>query len=263
MGNYKFIKIDQKENVLILTINNPEKMNALSEQVLKEFSLALDVIEQTNWTEKGVRLLVLTGTGKAFIAGADIKEMSKFSPIEARRFSALGNSVMNKIEQLSLPVVACVNGFALGGGLETVLACDFAYASDKAIFGFPETSLGLIPGFGGVKRIVKRIGTPMAKELIYTAKKIKAEEAKIMGIVNKVIKHDELLDTCFGLANEISKSSPFAVKETKHYANKCTEYDGLFLNYEQNLFGIICSQSESREGMLAFLEKRRINWEEK
>jgi len=260
MANYQYLEITEKENELILTINNPERLNALNTQVLQELTTVLQTAENVDWADKGIRALVLTGAGKAFIAGADIKEMSKLSPAEARDFSALGNSVMNRIEQFPLPVIAAVNGFALGGGLETVLACDFAYASEKAVFGFPEASLGLIPGFGGVRRLVQRVGIPVAKELIYTSRKIHADESKRLGIVNTVVSHAELLDKCFELVEQISKSSPFAVKETKVYANMCNAYDNSLSLYEQNVFGITCSQSESQEGMTAFLEKRKVNW---
>ncbi|MDC7124964.1 MAG: enoyl-CoA hydratase-related protein [Spirochaetales bacterium] len=258
---YKYLKFEKEANSVLLTFTNTASMNALSTAVLNEISEALTEIEKMASEDPGIRCLILTGEGKAFIAGADIKEMENLTPIEACDFSKNGNSIMHKIENLNIPVIAAINGFALGGGLEVCLACDFAYASEKAKLGFPEATLGIIPGFCGNKRLVDRIGKAAAKELIYTGRMIKAEEALRLGIINKICPAEELMSEVTKLAEEMTKTSPNSVKEAKDMLNTCVDNDlETMLKFETNKFGLIFSHPDAVEGKKAFVEKRKPVW---
>ena len=258
------LKYERRGNALLLTFTNPDTLNSLSSEVIADFSEALTEIDALAAGDKTVRALILTGEGRAFIAGADIKEMSGMTPVEAAEFSRNGNAVMKKIEQLRIPVVAAVNGFALGGGLETVLACDFAYISKKAKVGLPEATLGIIPGFCGNKRLVDRIGKAAAKELIYTGRMIDSAEALRLGIANKVCEPDELSDTVLALAEEMGKTSPNAVSEVKELLNLCPDNDlETMLAFETNKFGLVFSHDDGVEGKNAFIEKRKPEWRKK
>ena len=259
-----YMKYERISAALVLTFTNPETLNSLSREVLEEFSEMLDRIEAEALADRTIRALVLTGEGKAFIAGADIKQMHEMAPVEASEFSRLGNSVMLKMERLRLPVIAAVNGFALGGGLETVLACDFAYMSKKARVGLPEATLGLIPGFSGGKRLSDRIGKAAAKELIFTGRMLDSAEALRLGIVNRVCEPEELLSEVIALSEEMSKTSPHSVAEAKELLNLAPENDTeTMLSYEMNKFGLIFSHPDSKEGKGAFLEKRKPEWRKK
>ena len=255
------MKLERLSNAFVLTFTDEDTLNSLSSEVLSELSAAIDQVESAVSVDRSIRSLILTGAGKAFIAGADISEMNKKSPVEASEFSRLGNSVFKKLENLRLPVIAAVNGFALGGGLETVLACDFAYASKKARLGLPEATLGLIPGFGGHKRLTERIGKAAAKELVYTGRMIVADEALRLGIINKVCEPDELLDDVIALSEEMEKTSPNSVAEAKELLNLCAENDTAVMTaYEMNKFGLLFSHPDMKEGTDAFLGKRKPTW---
>jgi enoyl-CoA hydratase len=259
--DYKFMKYERSSNALILTFTNPAKLNSLSSSVLREFSEVLDEIEKTASADRTIRSLILTGEGKAFIAGADISEMSRMSPAEACEFSRLGHRVMNRLENLRLPTIAAVNGFALGGGLETVLACDLAYISGKARIGLPESGLGLIPGFGGHKRLTDRVGKAAAKELIFTGRMIAAEEAVRLGIANKLCGDDSLMADVLALSAEMDKTSPNSVVEAKELLNLAPDNDEEAMRaIETNKFGLLFSHPDMKEGTEAFLNKRNPRW---
>ena len=261
--NYKHLELDRRSNAFILTFTDEKTLNALSSGVLEELSAALDEVEKAAKSDRSIRSLILTGRGKAFIAGADIMEMSRKTPLEASEFSRMGSAVLHKLENMRLPVIAAVNGFALGGGLETVLACDFAYASTKAVIGLPEASLGLIPGFGGHKRLSDRIGKAAAKEMLFTGRILNAEEALRLGIVNRLCEPEELLDDVIEVSEEMNRTSPNSVAESKEILNLCTDNDMTSMSaYEMNKFGLLFSHPDMKEGTEAFLNKRKPVWKE-
>jgi len=249
-----FINYEHEGMVGIITINRPEALNALNSAVLDELNGCLDGID-TNV----VRAVVLTGAGnKSFVAGADIGEMSKLSPAEGEAFGKKGNDVFRKIETFPIPVIAAVNGFALGGGCEIAMSCDIRICSDNAMFGQPEVGLGITPGFGGTQRLARLIGAGMAKQLIYTARNIKADEALRIGLVNAVYPQEELLGVAKKMAGNIAQNAPIAVRACKKAIN-----DGLdakmddAIVIEEKLFGSCFATHDQIEGMSAFLEKRK------
>lgn len=235
-------------------------MNALNSQVLDELQRAFCEIEQN----RDIRVVILTGEGKAFVAGADIVEMSKMNPVEAREFAIKGHGVMNAVENLKVPVIAAVNGFALGGGCELSMACDFRIASDKAKFGQPEVGLGLIPGFCGTQRLARLVGKGMAKYLIYSAGMIDAAEALRIGLVEKVVAPEELLPECEKIAGTIASKAPIAVAVAKDCINNGFNADMKTASqYEVNAFGISFASEDFREGTSAFIEKRKASFKNK
>lgn len=248
-----FVEVTHDGHVSTLTINRPDKLNALSQEVLSDLSVAVDAVAANvdTWA------VVITGTGKAFVAGADIAAMKDMTEAEGLAFGALGHDVFSAIENLRCPVIAAVNGFALGGGCELALACDFIYASSKAKFGQPEVSLGIIPGFGGTQRLPRRVGSAAARELIYTGKMINAAEALRLGLANAVFEPDELLGAAAKTAAEIASKGPLAVASAKRLIR-----DGVDLplpeanRLEQAAFGDAFGTEDQSEGMAAFLEKR-------
>lgn len=235
-------------------------MNALNSQVLDELQRAFCEVEQN----RDIRVVILTGEGKAFVAGADIVEMSKMNPVEAREFAIKGHGVMNAVENLKVPVIAAVNGFALGGGCELSMACDFRIASDKAKFGQPEVGLGLIPGFCGTQRLARLVGKGMAKYLIYSAGMIDAAEALRIGLVEKVVAPEELLPECEKIAETIASKAPIAVAVAKDCINNGFNADMKTASqYEVNAFGISFASEDFREGTSAFIEKRKAAFKNK
>jgi len=250
---YRYLKVEQEGKVAILWINRPQQLNALNMELLEELERALEELEAA----EGVQALVLTGQGRAFVAGADIREMKDFSPREAEAFSQLGHRVMARIESLSKPIVAAVNGFALGGGLELALSCDFIYAAEEAKLGQPEINLGIIPGFGGTQRLSRRIGKARAKELVFTGRTISAEEAQRWGLVNRVTSADRLLEEARAVAQQMAEKGAVALRLAKRAVDEGTEMDlsrGCVL--EQELFALCFATEDQKEGMVAFLEKR-------
>jgi len=243
----------------IITINRPDVLNALNKKVLTELNDALYDCEKS----ESVRAVIITGSGeKSFVAGADIASMKHLAPAEAEAFSGLGHAVMDHIEELRVPVIAAVNGFALGGGLELALACDFIYASENAKLGLVEVNLGLIPGFGGIARLSRRLGVAKARELIYTAAIIPAHEAFAFGLVNKVTPAGEVVDEAIKAATIISEKGPFAVEYSKRLIHEGQDADMRTANrLEQHSFGLVFGTKDHNEGIAAFLDKRKANFE--
>lgn len=238
----------------ILTLSRPKALNALNRQLLNELRVQLDLIAQ----DTTLRALIVTGAGaKSFVAGADIAEMKDMGPEEAVKFVYLGQNVMRHFEKLPFPVIAAVNGFALGGGCELALSCDIVLAADNAKFGQPEVNLGVIPGFGGTQRLARKVGPMLAKYLILSAEIISAQEALRIGLVARVYPQAELLDQAKALANTIASKGPMAVKEAKTVIDAGLDHtldEGLELEARAFIRGF--AHSEQKEGMTAFLEKR-------
>ena len=250
-----FITYEQEGFVGVITINRPKALNALNSEVLKELNATLDAVDLEN-----TRALVLTGAGeKSFVAGADIAEMSTLTKAEGEAFGKIGNDVFRKIETFPIPVIAAVNGFALGGGCEIAMSCDIRLCSDTAIFGQPEVGLGITPGFGGTQRLARLIPVGKAKEIIYGAVNIKADEAYRLGLVNSVYPLEELLPAAKKLAAKIAKNAPIAVRACKQAINEGLDLDmDQAIVLEEKLFGSCFETEDQREGVQAFLEKRKV-----
>lgn len=250
-----FITYEQEGFVGVITINRPKALNALNSEVLKELNATLDAVDLEN-----TRALVLTGAGeKSFVAGADIAEMSTLTKAEGEAFGKIGNDVFRKIETFPIPVIAAVNGFALGGGCEIAMSCDIRLCSDTAIFGQPEVGLGITPGFGGTQRLARLIPVGKAKEIIYGAVNIKADEAYRLGLVNSVYPLEELLPAAKKLAAKIAKNAPIAIRACKQAINEGLDLDmDQAIVLEEKLFGSCFETEDQREGMQAFLEKRKV-----
>ena len=252
---FKYLLLETNDGVATLTINRPEALNALNSSVLAELECALYELD----LDAAVKVVIITGAGeKAFVAGADIKEMSELSSFAAHAFMRTGQRVMLLIEKMKKPVIAAVNGFALGGGLELALACDFIYASEKAKLGLPEVGLGIMPGFGGTQNLARLIGPNKAKEMIFTGKMITAQKALAWGIVNEVFAPEELMEKTLETAREIAGKGTLGVRYSKDSIasglNMAKE-DGF--RYEASLLGVLFSTEDQREGMAAFIEKRK------
>ena len=248
----QFIKYEEEDMIAVLTINRPKALNALNSQVLEELDKTLDAID----TNK-IRALIITGAGeKSFVAGADIGEMSSLSKKEGEAFGKKGNDVFRKLETFAIPVIAAVNGFALGGGCEISMSCDIRICSDNAIFGQPEVGLGITPGFGGTQRLARLVGPGMAKQMIYTARNIKADEALRIGLVNAVYPQSELLNEAKKLAQTIARQAPIAVRNCKKAINDGLQVDmDKAIEIEERLFGDCFETEDQRAGMGNFLEK--------
>ena len=249
-----FVNYEVKGNIAVMTINRPEALNALNSAVLDELNATLDQIDTG-----AVRCLILTGAGeKSFVAGADIGEMSSLTKAEGEAFGKKGNDVFRKLETCPIPVIAAVNGFALGGGCEIAMSCDFRICSDNAMFGQPEVGLGITPGFGGTQRLARLVSPGMAKQLIYTARNIKADEALRIGLVNQVVPQAELMATVEKIANGIAANAPIAVRACKKAINDGLQVDmDEAIVVEEKLFGSCFETHDQKEGMGAFLEKRK------
>jgi enoyl-CoA hydratase len=247
-----FIKYEEDGMIAVLTINRPKALNALNSKVLEDLDKTLSSID----TNK-IRALIITGAGeKSFVAGADIGEMSSLSKKEGEAFGKKGNDVFRKIETFPIPVIAAINGFALGGGCEISMSCDIRICSDNAIFGQPEVGLGITPGFGGTQRLARLVGEGMAKQMIYSARNIKADEALRIGLVNAVYKQDELLPAAKKLAQTIAQNAPIAVRNCKKAINEGMQVDmDKAIVIEEKLFGDCFETEDQRAGMGNFLEK--------
>ena len=262
--NWNTLKIDVANHFATITINRPTKLNALNVELLNELKeLLLELNKDEDFSIKGV---IVTGEGdKAFIAGADIAEMSDMTPSDAYTFGHLGQQVTVLFETLGVPVIACVNGFALGGGCEIAMCCDFIYATSNAVFGQPEVKLGLIPGFGGTQRLAKLVGRNRAKEMIYTGRNVKADEALSIGLAVKLFSSKEqMMEEAIKALTAISSNSSFAVSIAKKVMNDgvdLTISEGLQL--EKRQFSAIFSSEDMREGTRAFVEKRAPNFKGK
>jgi enoyl-CoA hydratase len=245
-----------RAGIRVIKISRPKVLNALNGETLHELKTALKDASQ----DAKVRVVVLTGDGdKSFIAGADIAEMQKKNQSEGVLFAQLGHEVTKLLELMPKPTIAAVNGFALGGGTEMAIACDFIVASEKAVFGQPEVSIGVIPGFGATIRLAKFVGLPMAKEMIFSGRKVKADEAKAIGLVNHVFPADGFMDKVMELADTISSQSFAAIARAKQLLNEFSESTGLNqkLDAEAQAFGRLFGTPDQREGMTAFVEKRK------
>lgn len=257
---YKHIILEQEGKIGIVKINRPEALNALNMDVLSDLDRAMDEVASND----SIEVIIITGEGKAFVAGADISQMKDLDFDEGRKFGNIGQAVFRKIEKLEKTTIAAVNGFALGGGCELAMCCDLRIASSRAKFGQPEVGLGIIPGFSGTQRLPRLVGLAKGKELILTGDIINAQEAEHICLVNKTVEKEDLMDEAKKMANKIIKNSPLAVK----YANKAIK-TGIEtdietgIDIEANLFGMCFASKDQKEGMTAFIEKRKPDFQGK
>ncbi len=249
-----FVNFEQQGAVAVLTIDRPKALNALNPEVLADLKAAFEGIDQN-----AVRCVVLTGAGdKSFVAGADIGSMSTMTKAEGEAFGKLGNDIFLMIESFPLPVIAAVNGFALGGGCELAMSCDIRICSDNAMFGQPEVGLGITPGFGGTQRLARLVGMGMAKQLLYTARNIDANEALRIGLVNAVLPQAELLDAALKMAGQIAKNAPIAVRACKKAVNEGMQVSiDKAVEIEEKLFGGCFESHDQVEGMACFLSREK------
>ena len=250
------VLLEKKGNIAVATINRPKALNALNSDVLTDLGELVDIVN----ADSEIRALVITGSGeKAFVAGADIGEMSTLTPEEGEAFGKHGNDVFRRIETLPIPTIAAINGFALGGGCELSMSCDIRLCADTAVFGQPEAGLGITPGFGGTQRLARIVGTGKAKEMIYGARNIKAEEAYRIGLVNNVYPLEELMPAAKKLAATIARNAPIAVRNCERAINEGLQVDmDQAVVIEEKLFGNCFETYDQKEGMAAFLEKRKV-----
>lgn len=251
------VKLEVEGAMAIVTMNRPKAMNALNNQTLGELNLLFDYFRK----DSDILGVIITGEGKAFVAGADISQMCGYNAEQGRDYADYAQSVFNKIENLEKPVIAAVNGYALGGGCELSMSCDIRIASEKAVFGQPEVNLGVIPCFGGTQRLSRLVGTGIAKELIYTARNVKPDEAKAIGLVNKVVPADVLLDEAKNMMLLILTKAPMAVRYAKVAINQGINMDLVRgLEFEKDVCALTFGSDDSKEGMTAFLEKRQAQF---
>ncbi|MDI6840556.1 MAG: enoyl-CoA hydratase-related protein [bacterium] len=251
---YKNLVVEIGDKIAVVKINRPQVLNAMNPETILEFESSLHELNDN----PNVGVIIVTGEGKSFVSGSDIAELSKMDSIKAREYSQLGQRVLNKIEGMAKPVIAAINGYALGSGCELAMACDVRVASDMAKFGQPEVKLGLIPGHAGTQRLARIVGLGKAKELVFTGDIIDANEAYRIGLVNKVVPAANLLDEAKSLAKKMLSVGPIALKLAKSAINKSFIDTGSA--YESEAFGICFSTDEAKEGMKAFIEKRKPNW---
>ena len=258
MPGYDFLKLDADDGIATITVNRPDKLNALNAATVREIGAAIGAVRD----DDGVRGVLVTGAGeKSFVAGADIAELATMGPVTGVRVSRAGQDIFRNIERLGKPVLAAVNGFALGGGLELALACHLRIASSNARFGLPEVKLGIIPGYGGTIRLPRIVGRGRALELILTGEMIDAAEAHRIGLVNRVVEPSELRAAAISLLRKIIANGPIALAlalESVVHGETTSSDDALTL--ESNLFGLLAATDDMREGMKAFLEKRRAEF---
>src|SRR5438067_3706809 len=255
---FQNIKFDKRDQIVIITINRPDKLNALNQAVMGELREVFTQIKD----DPEVRVALLTGAGeKAFVAGADINELNKNNPVEAKAYTHKGQAVLDLIENLGKPVIACLNGFALGGGCEIAMACTMRLASDNAKLGQPEVKLGIIPGYGGTQRLPRLVGKGIAMQLLLTGEMISAQEAHRIGLVNEVLPAAQLIPRAETIAQAIIKNAPLAIQyclEAVNHGIELTQEEGLYL--EASLFAVSCATEDKKEGTSAFLEKRAANF---
>ena len=248
-----FVKVEQQGHVGILTIDRQEALNALNSQVLSDLDAAIDEVAAND----DIYVVILTGAGRSFVAGADIGEMRDLTSISGKKFGVHGGSVFLKLENMAKPVIAAVNGYALGGGCELAMSCDIRVAADSAVFAQPECGLGIIPGFGGTQRLARLVGKGRAKELIFTCDRIDAQEAYRIGLVNKVVPQAELMDACMTMAEKLLSKSSYAISMAKACIETGMDTDlSSGLDLEATSIALTFSTHDKREGMTAFLEKR-------
>jgi enoyl-CoA hydratase/carnithine racemase len=251
---YENIKFETKDSIAYVTINRPDKLNALNMATMEELRAAFTAIRD----DASVRVAIVTGAGeKAFIAGADISELAKNDPVQAKAYTHKGQSVLDLMENCGKPVIACINGYALGGGCEIAMACTLRLASENAKLGQPEVKLGIIPGYGGTQRLPRLVGKGLAMQLVLSGEQISAQEAYRIGLVNEVVPLGELIPRAEAIARKIIANAPLAVQyamEAVNHGLDMTLAEGLYL--EATLFGVCCATEDKREGTTAFLEKR-------
>ena len=257
----KNVILEKEEHLAIVTINRPKALNALNSETLKDLDTVIEDLEK----DANIYAVILTGAGeKSFVAGADIAEMKDLNEAQGEEFGALGNKVFLRLENLNKPVIAAIQGFALGGGCEISMACDIRIASEKALFGQPEVGLGITPGFGGTQRLPRIVGLGKAKELIYTARNIKADEALRIGLVNKVVPLEELMTEAKKMASKIIANAPIAVRLCKDAINRGMQVEiDKAVAIEAQDFGKCFASDDQKEGMTAFLERREKNFQNK
>lgn len=255
---YENVILEKENRIAVLSINRPKALNALNADTLLDIKSAVQAVI----ADPDIDVLIITGVGdKAFVAGADIAYMQKLPAMAARAFAILGQDVFRLIETMDKPVIAAVNGFALGGGCELSMACDIRLASDKALFGQPEVGLGITPGYGGTQRLPRLIGEGRAKELIYSANNINAEEAYRVGLVNHVYPLESLMDEAKKLAKKISSKAPLAVRLSKNQITRGMQADiDTAMLIEADMFGLCFATEDQQEGMTAFIEKRKAEF---
>lgn len=260
-SGYADLRLECADGLAVLTVDRPKALNALNDSLLEQLDKALDEVEG----DPSNRVLLVTGGGeKAFVAGADISELKGLSKQQGKRAGRRGQSLFARLEQSRLVVIAAVNGFALGGGLELAMACDIRIFSEKAVVGLPEVTLGIIPGYGGTQRMTRLLGPGLALELIATGRKIDATTAHSMGLANRVVPPDELMATCRQLAGEILKNAPLAVAAAKRAVRKACDARGEEGYYvEAAEFATLCTTVDAREGMTAFFERRPAQFQGK
>ncbi len=254
MNEFQNLRFEKREQIAYVTINRPDKLNALNQAVMGELREVFTQIKD----DPEVRVALLTGAGeKAFVAGADINELNKNNPVEAKAYTHKGQAVLDLIENLGKPVIACLNGYALGGGCELAMACSFRLASENAKLGQPEVKLGIIAGYGGSQRLPRLVGKGLALQVLLTGEQISAQEAQRIGLVNEVVAQGELIPRAETIARKIIANAPLAIQYTLEAVNKGMEMplaEGLFL--EATLFSVACATEDKKEGTAAFLEKR-------
>lgn len=253
MTEVENIRVQRDGNIVVVTMARPKALNALNDQTLEELDRVFTCLEE----DREILGVIITGEGKGFVAGADISQMQSYKTEEGRAYADRAQTLFNKIEALEKPVIAAVNGYALGGGCELAMSCDIRIASEKAIFGQPEANLGVIPCFGGTQRLPRLVGTGIAKELIYTGRQVKADEAKAIGLVNKVVPAEALLDEAKAMLSVITAKAPMAVRYAKVAINRGMDVDlRAGLELEKDLAAITFGTEDKQEGMDAFLAKR-------
>ncbi|SMC49010.1 short-chain-enoyl-CoA hydratase [Papillibacter cinnamivorans] len=251
-----YVNLEKQGNIGILTMNRPEALNAINADVLKDLDAALNTIEQ----DEEIYVVIVTGGGKSFIAGADIAMMKDLSVAPAKVFITEGQRILTRLEDMGKPVIAAVNGFALGGGCELAMCCDIRIASEKAKFGQPEAGLGITPGFGGTQRLPRIVGLAKAKELMWTCRIIGAQEALEIGLVSKVVPAEELMNTAMELAKAIAANAQVAVRQCKAAANRGMQCDiKTGLAYEAEAVALCFATEDQKDAMQAFVEKRKLN----
>ena len=253
-----FVKMEMEDRLAIVTINRPDALNALNAAVLRELSMAIEHLSMA----QDVGAIILTGAGdRAFVAGADIKEMANLTGLEMQRFSEMGRRLGDTMAACNKPIIAAINGFALGGGCELALACDIRIASDRAELGQPEVNIGIIPGFGGSQRLPRLVGPGWAAEMVYTGDRISAATAERIGLVNRVVSPDRLLPEAKALAHKILEKSPAAIALAKACLRAAWDMPlSAGLDFETAAFGVVGSTHDKAEGMRAFIEKRKPAW---
>ncbi|NPA80970.1 MAG: crotonase [Thermotogae bacterium] len=255
----RFVEVEKREGIAIVRINRPDKLNALAPEVLEDLEKAVDMINE----DEEVRVAIITGTGKAFVAGADIKYIGTLDEEGGYRMAKFGQRVFSKIEDSPKVFIAAVNGYALGGGSELALACDIIVASENAVFGQPEVDLGIMPGWGATQRMTRKLGQGWAKYLILTGERISAHKAYEIGLVQKVVNHDNLMDEAINLAQTLASKGPLAVSLSKEAINRAFQLGDFGFEYEAKLFARTVGSEDKDEGVRAFFEKRKPNFKGK